>query len=136
MIASTASTTHGAVIITNITTVFANTDFTIDLNVSGAGFNFKYTFSNIGLANFFYGRVSATNQSDSQQFVAAGGLVGSAVFLDSNDGWSSASKGFNFPSSGTTGYLGFRLTVGEGANLYGWIEYVSDGTSATVSRWA
>ncbi|MFZ9692696.1 MAG: hypothetical protein ACO3EP_11715 [Phycisphaerales bacterium] len=136
MIASTASTTHGAVIITNITTVGATTSFTIDLDVSGAGFNFAYTFSNIGLANAAYGRVSATNQLDNQQFIAAGGLVGSAVFLDANDAWNGGTQPFNFPSSGTTGYLGFRLTVGEGANLYGWIEYVNDGTSTTVSRWA
>lgn len=137
MIASTASTAEGAVIITNITTVNATNSFTIDLDLFSAGFNFAYTFSNIaGGTGFAYGRAQATNQADSNQFIASAGLVGSGVFLGATAAWNSASQGFNFPTSGNTGYLGFRLTVGEGASIYGWIEYVNNGTSTTVSRWA
>lgn len=133
-----SSSSDAAVIITTITTVNASTNFTIDLDISGAGFNFDYTFSNIAPGNptFAYGRAKATNQADSNQFIASAGLVGSGVFLGATAAWNSASQGFNFPTSGNTGYLGFRLTVGEGASIYGWIEYVNNGTSTTVSRWA
>ena len=130
-----SSSADAAVVITTITTVDASTNFTIDLDISGAGFNDNYTFSNIGLPAAAYGRISADNQLDSAQFVATA-LVGSAVFLDSNDVWIGGTQLFNFPTSGNTGYLGFRLTVGEGDNIYGWIEYVNNGSSTTVSRWA
>ena len=127
------SAAHAGAVIVDITTVSAQSDFTINLAAAGSGGD--YTFSNIGLTNHFYGRVSATNQPDSQQFVATN-LVGNSEFLDSNDNWTGWTQALNHPAADTTLYLGFRLTVGEGDSRYGWIEYVNTGGSVTVSRWA
>lgn len=120
-------------VIVDIATQDATTSFTIDLAAAGSGF--AYAFSNIGLTGFFYGQVIATNQQNTQQFVATG-FVGTSEFLDSNDNWTGWTQAVAHPAADTTMYLGFRLTVGEGASRYGWIEYVNSGGSITVSRWA
>jgi hypothetical protein len=123
------------IIVDDFGTKNASSNFT--LNLSPAGYGGIYTFSNIGLSNFFYGRASASNQPATQQFVATR-LVGTNVFLDANfSSWLGVGNvAFTNPAAGTTAYLGFRLTLGGGASRFGWIEYVNDGSSVTVSRWA
>ena len=130
-----SSSADAAAVVVNISTENAATNFTIDLTAAGLGAS-NFTFSNIGLASAFYARISAFNQFDTLQFVATA-MVGTGIFLDANDGWSGVQRLFiGVPGNGETKYLGFRLTVGEGDSRYGWIEYVNNGTSTTVSRWA
>lgn len=125
------------VVIVDIATVDASTDFTISLGVPAsitAVYSTSFTFSNIGLSQLFYGRVTAPGWLD--QSVATN-LVGASDFLDSNDNWNGGTAGFVLPATDTTVYLGFRLAFGKyPSNLYGWIEYVNSGGSVTVSRWA
>ena len=125
------SAAHAGAVIVDITTVSAQSNFTINLAAAGSGGD--YIFNNIGIYAF-YGFVAAANQPDSQQFVAKN-LVGNSEFLDANDNWTSGAQTL-YHVADTTLYLGFRLTVGEGDSRYGWIEFVNTGGSITVSRWA
>ena len=139
--ASAGSTASGAVVIVPIAPQTATNSFTISLNAAGLGGG--YTFVNDFTHGIYGGtlrpKIDATIRSNYSQFVGTGTmLVGTGVFIGGNGstGWNGGQPGIPLPGAGETRYLGFRLTVGGGDLRFGWIEYVNNGTSTTVSRWA
>ena len=132
-----SAATAGVVIVDDFGPQNALDIFSLDLTRAGSGG--AYTFWNV--SNFWQNTISArvngpsTQQNDSNQFVGTT-FVGTNVLLDANDGWNGSVENLILPASGTTVYLGFRLTVGVGDSRFGWVEYVNDGSSITVSRWA
>lgn len=133
--ASAGSTASGAVVIVPIAPQTATNSFTISLNAAGTGG--VYTFFNDVYTGGILPKIDAAAQLDSDQFVATA-LVGTGVLIDGTGftGWNGGQPGIPLPGAGETRYLGFRLTVGGGDFRFGWIEYVNNGTSTTVSRWA
>ncbi|MFM1889266.1 MAG: hypothetical protein RLZZ565_23 [Planctomycetota bacterium] len=137
--ALSVSSSDAAVVIVNIAPRDASATFTISLNAAGT--SGAYTFFNTGLTPGpgFQAKINATTQNDAFQFVAST-LVGTNVLLDTYAvNWNGGTKAFAsaaVPSSGETKYLGFILATGENRLRFGWIEYVNNGTSTTVSRWA
>lgn len=116
--------------------------FSIDLDVGRTGYYSVFGVADSTVPGKFNAGAFATKttQPDASQFVA-NALVGASATLDSNDAWNGGTPPLYLPTSGNTAYLGFRLTVGASnllpaGNIYGWIEFVNDGTSTTVSRWA
>ena len=133
--ASAGSTASGAVMIVPIAPETATNSFTISLNAAGLGGG--YTFFNDVYTGGIRPKIDAAALLDSSQFVATA-LVGTGVLIDGTGtmGWNGGQPGIPLPGAGETRYLGFRLTVSGGDFRFGWIEYVNNGTSTTVSRWA
>ena len=137
-----ASAADAGVVVVNIATQQVNSSFSIDLSAAGTNGG-AYTFFNwVTGPNVFYGRIDANPLPDNQQFVG-GVAVGYGLPIGPAwaAGWYSGAKAWNQPGNGvpTTIYVAFKLTVVSGAstaNRYGWIEYVNNGVTKTVSRWA
>jgi hypothetical protein len=132
-----ASTVDAAVVIVNLATVEnAASSFSINLFAAGLGAGTYYVFNTAVNSTRFKAAAFAGNQPDNQQRVGSTLRGTNWLVNNTNSIWNVGVETFDMPASGETKYLGFRLTVGEGDTRFGWIEYVNDGTSTTVSRWA
>jgi len=108
-------------------------NFTLDLTVAGFG-AYNYTFSNIAAEGpTISAKITGTDQFQITPLFLARNLVGYTQFISNSVG-SNDRTSFNSPDPGRA-YLGFRIGSGGGARV-GWIEFVNDGNSVTVSRWA
>ena len=108
-------------------------NFTLDLTAAGFGAH-NYTFSNIAAEGpTISAKITGTDQMQERPLFLARNLVGYTQFISNSVG-SNDRTSFNNPDPGRA-YLGFRIGFGGGARV-GWIEFVNDGNSVTVSRWA
>lgn len=106
----------------------------VDLTAAGSGGAYTFVGWNAGA-----GVIHATAMPDNEQFIRAGSvgdppLAEAGEYFGTSDRWSSYTTAWTAPTS--TAYAGFRLTLGSGDIRYGWIEFVVEDESITVSRWA